>query len=180
MAKLILKRFHCVVDTDESGAESPYFLSFVADIGTGATHLKMTRQGNWHNEVDQGEIWTVNDTVADGFALVPSKTLVLSAMVEEDEGLDVTTNELALIKQMLTTKWNSIRQSGANIVNGSVSGPMATTMRTMIALALSSSAGANDDPMGVKVVKLTGQAGELELVRFQADDGLYRVRYAQA
>ena len=179
MAKLILKRFQCVDDTSEIGSESPYFLTFVGDIATGRTHLKMTRQGNWENEVDKGENWTVNETVAEGFDLVPSKTLVLSVMVEEDEGLDVSSNELNLILATLTSKLNGFRQAGATIVNSAIAGPMASVFKTMAQLALSSSSGADDDFMGVKRVSLTGHAGELPLVSFSDGDGRYRVRYAQ-
>lgn len=180
MAKLILKRFQCVVDTDELGSESPYFLTFVGDIGSGKTTLKMTRQGNWENEVDKGETWTVNETVAEGFDLVPNKTLVLSAMVEEDEGLDVNGSELTTIRNVLTNKLNGFRAAGATIVNGSISSPMITAFKNALKLALSSSSGADDDYMGTKRVSLTGHNGDLPVVSFIADDGKYNVRYAVA
>lgn len=180
MAKLILKRFQCVVDTDELGSESPYFLTFVGDIGSGKTSLKMTRQGNWENEVDKGETWTVNETVAEGFDLVPSKTLVLSALVEEDEGLDVNGNEVAMIRQVLTNKLNGFRAAGVTIINGTIVGPMVTAFNTALGLALSSSSGADDDFMGTKQVGLTGHSGELAPISFVRDDGKYKVRYAVA
>jgi hypothetical protein len=179
MAKLILKRFQCVIDTNELGSESPYFLTFVGDFATGKTALKLTRQGNWHNEVDQGETWTVNETVADGFDLVPTKTVVLSAMVEEDEGLDVNSVEVNMIRSVLTARLNTLRQAGVTLVNATIANLMASTMKTALQLALSSSSGADDDYMGTRRVAITGQSGELQLVTFNAGGGLYRVRYAQ-
>ena len=179
MAKLILKRFQCVIDTNELGSESPYFLTFVGDFATGKTALKLTRQGNWHNEVDQGETWTVNETVADGFDLVPTKTVVLSAMVEEDEGLDVNSVEINMIRSVLTSRLNTLRQAGVTLVNATIGNLMASTMKTALQLALSSASGADDDYMGTRRVPITGQSGDLQLITFNADRGLYRVRYAQ-
>ena len=180
MSKLILKRFQCVIDTDELGSESPYFLTFVGDIGSGKTTLKMTRQGNWENEVDKGEIWTVNETVAEGFALVPAKTLVLSAMVEEDEGLDVNGNEMTMIHNVLIAKLNGFRQAGATIVNSAIAGPMASAFKSVLGLALFSTTGAADDYMGTKRVALSGNVGDLPVVSFVGDGGRYNVRYAVA
>jgi hypothetical protein len=179
MAKLILKRFQCVIDTNELGSESPYFLTFVGDFATGKTALKLTRQGNWHNEVDQGETWIVNETVADGFDLVPTKTVVLSAMVEEDEGLDVNSVEINMIRSVLTARLNTLRQAGVTLVNATIANLMASTMKTALQLALSSASGADDDYMGTRRVPITGQSGDLQLITFNADSGLYRVRYAQ-
>jgi len=180
MAKLILKRFHCVIDTDEAGSESPYFLTYVADFATGRSELTMTRQGNWHNEVDRGEIWTVNHTVAQGFDFTPAHTLVLSAMVEEDEGLDIQTGELPLIQQLLDAKVKGLRDAGATQVNGTVAATLRGTFKSAIALALATGSGASDDAMGVKRVTLKSQPGELALVSFSGDTGLYRVRYGVA
>lgn len=182
MAKLILKRFHCAVGTSEIGAESPYFLTYVGDLSTGQSHLKMTRQGNWENEVDQGEIWTVNETVADGFSLTPSKTVALSAMVEEDEGLDVSAVERGMIKNLLDAKLQQFQQAGVTTVNSAITGPMALVFKSGLALALSSASGASDDLMGMpKALKLQGQPGELtKLATFTGGGGVYHVRYAQA
>lgn len=180
MSKLILKRFHCVEDTDEIGGESPYFLTFVGDIATGQTAFKMTRHGNWHNEVDKGEIWQVNETVASGFDFVPAKTVVLSAMVEEDEGLDVNSGEVNTIHAIVRAKLNDFRSAGAHTVTPGIASSLISAFRSGLTLALLTSSGAADDPMGVRRVTLTGQAGDLPLVSFSGDDGRYRVRYAQA
>ncbi len=180
MSKLILKRFQCAVETDEIGADSPYFLTFVGDIGTGATSMKRTRQGNWHNEVDAGEIWTVNETVSQGFGFVPNKTVVLCGVVEEDEGLDINAAEVDAIEQAVKSALNQFRATGSTTVTNKVRNDLAAAMRGAIFLHLLSSAGARDDIVGVKPLKLSGAAGEQSLVSVTGDGGTYKVRYAIA
>jgi len=180
MSKLILKRFHCVTETDEVGADSPYFLTFVGDIVSGQTALRLTRQGNWHNEVDQGEIWQVNATVADGFEFKPGRTLVLCAMVEEDEGLDISGAEVESMLAAMTQRLNQYRATGANVVKPIITNGMAQLMRSLIFVSTLSSAGAQDDIVGVKALALNGNNGEQALVSLVGDGGHYRVRYAVA
>ena len=175
MSKLILKRFACVADTDESTPDSPYFLTFVGDIGTHKTETKLTRQGNWHNEVDKGETWTVNDTVADGFGLVPAKTLVLSSMVEEDEGLDISSPEVANIKQKMQDFFDGF--SGPAIT-GSIRTAMKSMFKALIEQKLASTAGDEDDLMSpIRHVGLNGNVGDQPVVSFAGGTGLYKVRY---
>ncbi len=180
MSKLIFKRFQCVVETDEIGTDSPYFLTFVGDIGTGATSIKMTRQGNWHNEVDQGEVWTVNETVSQGFGYVPNKTVVLSALVEEDEGVDITSAEVNAIEAAVRHKLNQFRATGSTTVTTLVRNGLAKTMRSAILLHLLSSSGASDDIVGVKPLLLNGSSGEQAVVTITGDGGRYKLRDAMA
>lgn len=180
MSKLILKRFQCAIETDEVGADSPYFLTFVGDIATGKTSLKLTRQGNWHNEVDQGEIWTVNATVAEGFDFEPGKTIVLCAVVEEDEGLDISGAEVDTIRTSLSNRIKQYQQTGSNTVTSLIRNDMAQLMRGLIMVSLLSSAGDRDDIVGVKPLKPNGKTGEQALVSLSGDGGLYRVRYGVA
>lgn len=180
MSKLILKRFQCVVETDEVGADSPYFLTFVGDITTGKTALKMTRQGNWHNEVDQGETWIANATVADGFDFKPAKTLVLCAMVEEDEGLDISSAELENIHAGLAKRLKDYRDTGANVIKPIITSGMANTMRGLMQVAMITTSGAADDFVALKALKLNGNTGDQALVTLVGDGGRYRVRYGVA
>jgi len=180
MSKLILKRFHCVTETNEVGADSPYFLTFVGDITNGNTAMKLTRQGNWHNEVDEGEIWQVNATVADGFNFKPATTLVLCAMIEEDEGLDINNAEVEQIQAALAQRLNQFRATGANVVKPIITSSMVQTMRARMMVSLLTSAGKNDDIVGVKALKLNGNTGEQALVSLVGDGGHYRVRYGVA
>lgn len=181
MSKLILKRFQCVVETDEVGADSPYFLTFVGDITTGESDVKMTRQGNWHNEVDQGETWVVNATVANGFDFKPAKTLVLCAMVEEDEGVDITNNEVqSLIKTGMANRLKQYRDTGSNVIKPLITNGMASTFRGLIHAALLSGSGAADDLVAVKPLKLSGNSGDQSVVTLIGDGGRYNVRYSVA
>lgn len=179
MSTLILKRFQCVVDTDEVGSESPYFLTFVGDLASGKSAMKPTRQGNWHNEVDKGEIWTVNDTVTTSVPLVPATTVVLSAMVEEDEGVDINESEIAIIRTAMDGKLKSLRLQG-HTTAATAAGPLRLHFLSAISLALSTGSGADDDLMGVKRVTLKPGTGDLSVVPFKADTGFYNVRYAVA
>lgn len=179
MATLVLKEFRCVEDTTEVGAESPYFITFVGDIGTGETAIRLTRQGNWHNEVDQGEKWTVNEVVADGFGMVPSKTIVLVALVEEDEGLDINGVELTTIKAALATQLNSFKNSGSTQFTAAIRSAMRQNFRNQLAVALASASGDDDDLMGTRILALKAQPGLQPLLNFFQGGGHYRVRYVR-
>ena len=180
MSKLILKRFACVTETDEIGADSPYFLTFVGDITTGSTSIKLTRQGNWHNEVDQGETWIVNEQVADGFNFVASKTVVLCAMVEEDEGIDINSDEVGMIKLVLTQRLAQFRATGSTTMTSLIRSNLLTMMHGAMSNMLSTSVGASDDFVAVKALTLNGQTGEQSIVMLVGDGGKYKVRYAVA
>jgi hypothetical protein len=178
MAKLVLKEFRCVEDTTEVGSESPYFITFVGDLATLKTSIKLTRQGSWHNQVDIGELWPVNETVADGISLNPNQTVVLVALVEEDEGLDVSNFELVnVIKTITAAKLTSLKNAGVNQLTPTVKGWIRDSFRTAVYLALSSSSGANDDLLGTRNLWLTGQLGAQPLLHIYAGGGYYRVRY---
>lgn len=181
MSKLILKRFQCVVETDEIGADSPYFVTFVGDITTGDIDVKMTRQGNWHNEVDQGETWIVNETVAQNFDFKPAKTLVLCAMVEEDEGVDINHSEVQnLIKTGMKTRLKQYRDTGSNVITPLITNGMASTLRGLVHMALITGSGAADDFVAVKPLKLNGNTGDQSVVPLIGDGGRYNVRYTVA
>ena len=180
MSKLILKRFACVTETDEIGADSPYFLTFVGDITTGTTSIKLTRQGNWHNEVDQGETWIVNEQVADGFNFVASKTVVLCAMVEEDEGIDINSEEVGMIKLVLTHRLAQFRATGSTTMTSLIRSNLLTMMHGVMSNMLSTSVGASDDFVALKALSLNGQTGEQSIVTLVGDGGKYKVRYAVA
>ena len=173
MAKLVLKEFRCVEDTDESGAESPYFLVYIAALDKNETVLKMIRQGNWHNEVDKGELWTVNATVSNGFNFNPNTTLVLSALIEEDDNVDVSNFEKDnIIKPLLDARLRDVKKSGANIITDGIASGFINTFNSGLVLSLS-----NDDKMGVKRLKTTGTTGNQPLLNYFADTGHYRVRF---
>ena len=173
MSQLILKEFRCVEDTDESGAESPYFITFVGDLTTGKTDVALIRQGNWHDEVDKGELWVVNAPVVGGFSFKASPTLVLVALIEEDENVDVNKAELsAIVKPILTSQFKSFKNSGSTTVTSAIASSMRSAMKTALSLLLS-----NDDNMGVLRLNVNGNTGPQPLLNYFADTGHYRVRF---
>jgi hypothetical protein len=183
MAKLTLKEFRCVVDTDESGDESPYFLTWVADLRLRETRLKFTRKAFWENKVSPGPWWPVNDVVVDDedFDLSPLHTLALAAMVEEDEGTDIKGTELEAIKGRM----NDVFLNHVEIAQAQDPGfinVMRNTLRSQILEKLSSAIGADDDLMeeddhkAVRRIVLTG-TGNLALVTFKGGNGEYQARY---
>jgi len=183
MAKLTLKEFRCVVDTDEMGDESPYFLTWVGDLRIQDCRLKFTRKAFWENKVSPGPWWPVNDVVVDSddFDLNPLRTLALSAMVEEDEGTDLKGVEVEAINDRMRT----VLRSHAELFQAQdpqFISTMRNTLRSEILGKLSSAVGADDDLMeedghrAVRRVVLTG-TGNLDLVTFKGGNGEYQARY---
>lgn len=95
MGKLILADFKCVVETNELGSDSPYFVFF---IGKGsdpaAAKLVTIRQPQWDEDVDAGNVFHPN-VVVDS---VDDDTLILCALMEEDLNTDITTGTGAFRK----------------------------------------------------------------------------------
>ena len=184
MGKLTLKEFRCVVDTDEMGDESPYFITWVGDLRIHECRLKFSRKAFWENKVSPGPWWPVNDVVVDheDFDLSPLRTIALAAMVEEDEGTDLTGAEAQAINtRMLDVLRNHI-QNGAQVQDPNFISTMRNTLRGEILNKLSSSVGADDDLMeedgsrAVRRIVLTG-TGTLDLMTFKGGNGEYQVRY---
>ncbi len=175
MSKLILKEFRCVEDTDESGSESPYFLVFIGDLETGKTDVKRIKQGNWDDEVDKGELWVINAPVpfAHNFSFKTNPTLILVALIEEDVDVDISETEVNnFFKPLLDNSFQSFKKSGSSIVTNGISSSVAGDFNLLLGLKLG-----NDDNMGVKRLKPTGQAGNQPLLNYFADTGHYRVRF---
>jgi hypothetical protein len=189
MARLILKRFQCVEDTDESGGESPYFITWVGNLNNpGASTLTLTAKSYWNNNVDKGPgAWPVDHVVCPTLPPTPARTLALAVMVEKDEGRDIVTAEMQTMKASLETllgTWVSsgiLDSSNANFVN-----TMKNSFESMVRARLQSSVGADDDLMeednwrAARRIALTGQNEELAIVTFKGDTGQYNVRYGQA
>ncbi len=95
MATLTLTDFKCIEETNEIGSDSPYFVFF---IGKGsdpaAAKLVRIRQSQWDNEVEEGNVFHPNATVAS----VDGNTLVLCALMEEDDNADIATGNGAFQK----------------------------------------------------------------------------------
>lgn len=187
MASLVLKRFQCVEDTSEIGGESPYFITWVGDLATGQSALRLTRKSYWDNNVSKGAgAWPVDDTICSGFSLKPSDTLALAVMIEKDEGIDIGSSELDSMRGTMATALETHRQAGFTASNANFINTMKNTLEGKVSQALSSSVGASDDLMrednyrAARRIVLTGKAEELAIVTFKGGDGQYNARYAQA
>ena len=187
MANLVLKRFQCVEDTSEIGGESPYFITWVGDINLSKSALRLTRKTYWENNVSKGPgAWPVDDTICSGFTLKPSDTLALAIMVEEDEGLDITSSEVESIRSTMASVLETHRKAGFTAGDSNFINTMKNTLESRVKQALSSAAGADDDLMeeddyrAARRIVLTGKAEELAIVTFKGGGGKYNVRYAQA
>jgi hypothetical protein len=187
LANLVLKRFQCVEDTSEIGGESPYFITWVGDITTGQSALRLTRKTYWDNNVSKGPgAWPVDDTICSGFSLKPSDTLALALMIEKDEGIDIVSSEVSSIGSTMSSALQTHRQAGFTAGNANFINTMKNTLESKVKQALSSAAGADDDLMkeddyrAARRIVLGGKKEELAIVTFKGGGGKYNVRYAQA
>jgi hypothetical protein len=199
MKKLILKEFRCVNDTDEwGGSDSPYFITFVGDITRPAadnSRIQVTARGEWHDEVEEGELFVVDEVIDTGsFSLNPAQTVVLVALIEENEGFDITRLDGAKLKKIqgpLSNKLFALKKNGANKIDGGAYGNF-IDLRDMFEKNLKnvlaeSSRGDEDDLLGIRPTVfqpnlsihpwLTGQTGNQPLMYFLGDGGNYKVRY---
>jgi hypothetical protein len=191
MAQLRLQKFKCDEDTDEIGGESPYFFTFIADtrfLGNGFEKLPevhCTRKAKWNNEVDKGETWPVDAILSNTFALGSQHTMVLCAMVEKDEGLDISADEVKTIRQKMIDSWTVHIQGGFQIDDSGLTSNLSAAFQGAIKTALASSKGAQDDLMlnsagkGIRRLKLLNEPGVCDPVGFSGDTGFYRVWYEQ-
>jgi hypothetical protein len=183
MAKLILKEFRCVVDTDESGDESPYFVTWVGNLVTAETAVKRSRRAFWENKVSPGPTWPVNDTVVSGFDLNPSHTLALALMIEEDEGTDLTKAEAETdVKAQMFDVFENYRKAGYQAKDAQFINVMRNTLRSLVFDKMQPGVGADDDIMeeddyrAARVIPLPGHVGAME-VTFKGGNGKYVARY---
>jgi hypothetical protein len=183
VAKLILKEFRCVVDTDESGDESPYFVTWVGNLVTAETAVKWSRKAFWENKVSPGPTWPVNDIVVSGFDLNPSRALALALMIEEDEGTDLTKAEAENdVKARMFQIFENYRQNGFQATDPLFINVMRNTLRAAVLDKMSPGVGADDDLMeeddwrAARVIPLPGHVGAME-VTFKGGNGKYVARY---
>jgi hypothetical protein len=189
MAQLKLKKFKCDEDTDEIGGESPYFLTFIADtrfLGNGFDKLPevvCTRKASWNNQVDKGETWPVNALVTETFDLGTQHTMVLCAMVEKDEGLDISSDEIKTIRKKMIDSWTAHIQGGFLLGDSGLTSNLSAAFQGAINTALESTQGAQDDLMrnsagrAIRRLTLLNEAGVCDPVGFSGDTGFYRVWY---
>lgn len=87
MGMLILTDFKCVRETNEIGADGPYFVFFIGKASNpAAAKLVTLRQPDWDELVDEGDVFHPNAAVDN----VDDDTLVLCALMEEDLRTDIS------------------------------------------------------------------------------------------
>ncbi|GHJ43664.1 hypothetical protein Cs7R123_10060 [Catellatospora sp. TT07R-123] len=85
----------CDEETDEIGDDSPYFVVFAASTtNPNATAFGKWGPGAWDNAVATGDIYHPNGAVVSG---VGSGWIIVSLMLEEDDGNDLTASEITSI-----------------------------------------------------------------------------------
>ena len=95
MARLILKDFQCINETNELGSDSPYFVFFIGKArDPGDAEVVTIRDSRWDEQVNTGNVLHPNAAVSS----VDSNTLVLCALMEEDLNTDITTGTRAFRK----------------------------------------------------------------------------------
>jgi len=169
MSRLFLKEFRALAST-ESSSDSPYFVVLVGHPGSSPTmsciHI---RREAWDGEVDSGDLITANMAVADN---VDSSTLVLAALMEEDDGPDLVGADLQCVIDHVKPTFAAFGS-----VQGMSLSDLADKVRPEFRKAINQYS-TNDDLIGVRRVHVTTNAGLLPLVNYEGDSGAYRVRFS--
>lgn len=172
MANLVLKEFRCVIETDEIGDDSPYFVIFIGNSGSPKfSDVKRIRDPQWDNNISSGNLVQVNTTVSSG---VGSNTLVLVALLEEDNNPDIAGAALTNVKDWMAGVYNSFWSSGTATVND-----LEANLKPEFAKAINANL-ANDDIVAIARLKVTTSSGNLNLLHMWGDGGYYRVRFGMA
>lgn len=177
--RLLLKAVHCVIDTDEDGGESPYFLITVGKRGAAPKLFHtLVRLPEWDNQFNKGTRKTTQQLVASseisGCPALDANTLVLVSLIEEDVNCDLSPGTVNFINSVMMVHW--LRYGGnefANLTTAQVAELMILRLRPFLEGCID-----NDDLMGVKHLPLTTLNGDLDLLTYVGDDGKYRVRFA--
>jgi hypothetical protein len=169
MADLIFRKFRCVEETEEGGSDSPYFLIFVGRQSSSPTSsVTRVRRDAWDNEIDTGDIRVLNQKIAGG---VDKNTLVLAALLEEDNDPDIAGFGTVVIQAWMQEAFKSYSASGSASVS-----ELATKMKPEFKKAINSRL-ENDELVKVRWVELTTFAGSLSPLNFIGDGGHYKLYF---
>jgi hypothetical protein len=167
MAKLILKKFRCIEETDEVDSDSPYFAVFVGDPSTKASTVHLVRREAWDNETDSGETKVANITVASN---VDNDAVVLAALLEEDDDADVTGGNMTLVRNWMQAVFTAFAVNGLS--PSQIAGKVSPEFRRALNIAI-----ANDELIGIKRV---GANPGTKVVNYKGDGGNYDVTFSVA
>jgi len=167
MATLVLSEFRCVIETDEIGDDSPYFVIFVGNADTSFSDVKRIREPQWDNDISSGKLVQVNSTVSGGIGV---NSLVLVALLEEDNNPDISGQILTNIKQTMSGWYNTFFPPAGGV--NQLETKLMPIFQQIIEANLS-----NDDVVAFARLKITTLSGNLNLLHMWGDGGYYRVRF---
>jgi len=170
MPTLILEEFHCIVETDEAGWDSPYFIVFVGQrTGNIPTcDVYTIRQDSWDNDIGSGDSRKVNFTIP---TEVDTDTLVFVALMEEDDNADITGRDLANVRDWMKAMFQAF---------GSVNGLPFNQLGSKMYKEFNNAIAANitdDDCVAVQRVIIPDSLGPIRAVNFWGVGGRYWVRF---
>ena len=152
MANLTSKEFRCVVETDELGDDSPYFLVFLGNAGNPKfSDVKRIRNSQWDNEISTGDLVHVNTTVSGGVGM---NTLVLVALLEEDNNPDIAGATLTNLKNWMASAYDAFWASGSATL-----AQLEANLKPEFAKAINANL-ANDDVVAIARLKVKALAGK--------------------
>lgn len=170
MATLKLRAFRCVEESDEVGADSPYFVVFHGQPNNpGGAQITSVRRESWDNEVDSGDLFTPNAVVAKD---IDTSTFVLVALMEEDVDRDIAGTAANNVENWMRTMFSAYSGSGVT-PHSYLAEKLIPELRRAI-----NNYRSNDDIIDVKWLPVSTLNGDLKLLRFSGDGASYRVRFA--
>ena len=165
---LYLKEFRCVVETEEWGDDSPYFVIFVGNLSQGLfTDVVRLRMPAWDNSAHSGKLFTPNLWAHNH---VDTHSVVLVALVEEDDDADIGTDQLATLKLLMNARFS--HYSSWNLTLPQRASLMAEHFKTYLKDLLNS-----DEYIQTRHLPISANVGDLPLLNFFGDGGHYRVRF---
>jgi hypothetical protein len=172
MKTLVLEKFKCLIDNDGDDSDSPYFVCFV---GHPSFDFVVTMSTVFLQHLDDTVAstgaWTeVNEQIVR--EVVDDKTFVLVALLERDDGIDLTDEEVNALRDRMAGKWLQIARD--EHVHGD---RLVKRMRKEFRRAINSHTN-NDDLIGIRHLPIpsSGQPAHL-LIENDPDDGAYTVAF---
>lgn len=171
MAKrLIVDHMWCREETDEVGSDDVYMVVFHGrNTAPFNTRVDSVGPGNFWDDFDSGDDWSQDIVVSTHH---PDSTYVI-ALVEKDDGKDITGGILHALKTTLNVVWkvaaasNPSKEARANAVVSAIQGFLAQYTEFPYG---------NDDLINVvKVLQIA--PGALPILEFKGDGGRYRARF---
>lgn len=166
MAKLILKKFRCIEQT-ETLPDSPYFAVFVGEPSTKQSEVHRVRREAWDNAITAGPAKVANVTVD---STVSPDAVILAALLEEDDNVDLSGATITRLRTEMQTLFSAFATNGSSPAQ--IAGRMMPEFRRALNTALG-----NDDLIGIK--RVTASSGT-KVLNYMGDGGSYQVTFAIA